>query len=331
MTLPTAPASPLDQVFTRFAFHKIGGSEYKDQKFFRRPLLHLLDERSLPGSGGGPNIVHPIDLGTSFNGTSLSRNQEFSISGDSAETWSRYTWSTVIETCFVSWWDIREADGNAFKMESILNSRIDQTRENLEDNLATQLSQSSAASSDDINPILSIVASTGATGNLNPSTSGQGDWAARTTATVNWTVEGVGRARTLISEVEDRKGTTDVILAPNQFHNETLEIGDAALVINDDARTRGGTKIANLGLKVPFILNTPVIRDTAWNTAQTSTVVGMDLSGIHLVCDPKWDMYMYPFKEMAHHGRLGQASVQVKVAQLTCSSRRTQFSMTSVS
>jgi hypothetical protein len=44
-----------------------------------------------------------------------------------------------------------------------------------------------------------------------------------------------------------------------------------------------------------------------------------------------WDMYMFPFKEMAHHGRLGQASVQLEVAELTCSSRRTQGSMTSIS
>ena len=43
MTLPTSPASALDQVFTRYAFHKIGGKEYKDQKYKRRAILQLLN------------------------------------------------------------------------------------------------------------------------------------------------------------------------------------------------------------------------------------------------------------------------------------------------
>ena len=76
---------------------------------------------------------------------------------------------------------------------------------------------------------------------------------------------------------------------------------------------------------MPFILTVPVSHDSSWNTAQTGTGVGLDLDGIHLVVDPMWAMYMYPFKDMVHHGKLGQASVQVEVAQLTASSRRTQL------
>ena len=329
MTLPTQTVT-LSDVFTRYAYNKIGGKSYKDNKYKRRNLLKLLRERKLSGDGG-PNIVHPVNLGTSANGRSLSRNETFSITGDVNETWSRWTWSTVIETCFVSWWDIRESRGNQFKMESILNSRIDETGENLEDNVSTMLAQTSAADADDINPILSIVATTGASGGLNPATAGQTTWAAETEATINWNVEGVGRTREGISKVEDNKGNIDAILLPDQFWNETCEIGDAALVINQDAKTRGGTKYADLGLKVPFILSVPVIRDVAWNTAQTATGVGLDLSGIHLVVDPMWDMYMYPFEEMAYHGKLGQASVQVLVAQLTASSRRTQLLLGSIS
>ena len=324
MTLPTAPASPLDLVFTRYAFHKIGGSTYKDQKYKTRPLLRLLTEKALSGAGGGPNIVHPINLGTSANGGSLSRNETFDIEGDANETWSRYTWKTIYETVFVSWWDIREAAGNQFKMASILDTRIDETRENMEDNIATMLAASTAADSDDISPILSIVKTTGATGGLNPSTTGQSTWAAETEATINWSVEGIGRTRELYNKIEDNKGNTDVILLPDQFFNETCEIGDSAVVLNKDLMTRGGTQFADLGAKVPLIMNAPVIRDNKWNSAQTGTGVLFDLNGIHLVVDPKWDMFMYPFKEMAHHGRLGQASVQVKVAELTCSSRRTQ-------
>ena len=330
MTLPTAPASPLDQVFTRYAFNKIGGRKYKDNKYKRRPLLKLLDEKSLPGDGG-PSIVHPVNLGTSGNTQSLSRNQQFSIQGDSNETWSRFTWKVVIDTCFVSWWDIREARGNKFKMQSILDSRIDETRENMEDGILTMLSASTAAVTTDISPILSIVATTGACGGLNPATAGQTVWAAETEATIDWSVEGIGRARELYNKIEDNKGNTDVFVLPDQFFNETCEIGDSAVVLNQDLKTRGGTKYADLGTKVPLIMNTPVMRDPKWNAAQPNTGVALDLNGIHLVCDPQWDMYMWPFKDMVYNGQMGMAAVQVKVAELTCSSRRTQGLLGSIS
>ncbi|MGH7895640.1 MAG: hypothetical protein ACREQL_13295, partial [Candidatus Binatia bacterium] len=144
-------------------------------------------------------------------------------------------------------------------------------------------------------------------------------------------VEGVGRTREGVNRVGDNKGSLDVILLPDQYFNETCEIGDSAMVINQDAATRGGTKYADLGMAVPFILRIPVIHDPAWTTAQAVTGVGLDLDGVHLVVDPMWDMYMYPFKDMVHHGRLGQASVQVEVAQLTGSSRRTQLLLSSLS
>ena len=329
MTLPSV-TNTLSDVFTRYAFNKVGGRKYKDQKYKNRPLLKLLNERKLTGDGG-PSIVHPINLGTAKNGQSLTRNETFSIQGDVAETWSRYTWSTVIETVFVSWWDIRESRGNKFKMESILDSRINETGENMDDNILTMICASSAAATGDINPLLDIVKSTGATGGLNPTTSGQSVWAAEDEDTINWSVEGIGRARELKQKIGDNKGKCDVIVLPDQFFNETCEIGDSALVINQDAATRYGTKYADLGLQVPFILGTPVIHDPIWNAAQTATGVALDLSGIHMVVDPMWDDYMYPFKEMAHHGRLGQASVQVKVCQLTCSARRNQGLLSTIS
>ena len=329
MTLPTHTPT-LDQVFTRHSYNVIGSREYKDQKYKRRPMLMLLRERRKKGDGG-PNIAHRVNLGTTFNGRSLSRNERFSIEGDSNETWSRYTWSVVIETCFVSWWDIREADGGMQKVLGILESRINETRENIEDNISTQLAQSTAADADDINPILSIVATSGASGGLNPSTDGQEVWASENEDTISWIVEGVSRTRKLNTKITDNKGNPDVILVPDQTWLDTCDIGDAAMVINQNAATRGGTKYADLGLQVPFILGIPVIHDPAWNTAQSATGVMLDLDGIHLVVDPRWDMYMWEFKDMAHNGILGKASLQVEVAQLTCSSRRTQGLLSTLS
>ena len=98
MTLPTFTATTLDQVFTRYAFNKVGDSTYKNSKYKNRPILELLRERKLTGNGG-PNIVHPVNLGTTFTGRSLGRNETFSIQGNSNETWSQWTWSVIIETC----------------------------------------------------------------------------------------------------------------------------------------------------------------------------------------------------------------------------------------
>ena len=323
MTFPTQTVT-LDTVFTRYAYNKVGGRKYKDNKWLTRPLLRLLREKKLTGDGG-PNIVHPVNLGTSFTGKSLARNEQFSIIGQSNVTWSRWTWSVVIETCFVSWWDIRETRGNQFKMISVLDQAIDETRENLEDNVVTQASVSTAAATDDINPILSIVKTTGASGGLNPATAGQTTWASQEEDTIDWSIEGVARVREGNTAVTDRKGKLDAILLPDAYWHETCEIGDAALVINQDAATRGGTKYADLGMGVPYILGVPVIHDPTWNSKQTATGVGLDLSGIHLVVDPQWDMKMFPFKEMAHHGRLGKASLKLAVCQLTASARRNQL------
>lgn len=332
MTLPTQTAT-LGQVFTRHAYNKVGSREYKDNKYKTKPLLKLLNERKLSGDGG-ESIVHPVNLGTTYAGYSLSRNQTFSITGDSNETWARYTWKTVFEPCFVSWWDIREARNSGrgmTKMLGILDSRLNETRENMEDNITTMLSASSAADADDIQPLLTIVKTTGACGGLNPSTAGQTTWAATNEATINWSVEGVARVREGFTTVSDAKGNIDVILLPDQFWQETCEIGDSALVINQDAATRGGTKYADLGMQVPFILGTPVIHDQSWNSAQTATGLGLDLSGIHLVVDPQWDMFTFPFEDMVYHGRLGQATVQLKVCELTCSHRRAQLLLSTIS
>ena len=78
----------------------------------------------------------------------------------------------------------------------------------------------------------------------------------------------------------DNKAKPDVILLPQAFWLETCEIGDAAMVINQDAKTKGGTKYADLGMQVPFILGLPVIHDPAWDTAQTAKGLMLDLSGM---------------------------------------------------
>ena len=248
------------------------------------------------------------------------------IVGDQNETQSKYAWVVNEEPCFVSWWDLFETGGNTqMKMVGILDSRITETGENLEDAILKQLCAATQAKTTDLGTIVSIVKASGATGGMNPTTAGQTLWRAENEDTINWSVEGVGRSRKGYNTVEDNKGKLDVLVLPDQFFNETCEIADAMVVGNQDIKTRGGTKYADLGTTVPIIMGLPVIRDPAWNSAEANTGVGLDLNGIHLVTAKRWDRYMYPFKEMAHHGRFGQASVQMCVSQLTCSSRWTQL------
>lgn len=329
MTTNTQTVS-LASVFTRYAYNKIGGREYKDNKYKKRPLLMALRERRLRGDGG-PNIVHPVNLGTSKNGKSLARNETFTIKGDANETWARYLWKTVIETCFVSWWDIRESRGNKFKMKSHLDSRIDETRENLNDNVLEMICQSSAADTDDITPLLTLIKTSGEVGGLDPANARQTTWKSENLDTIDWSVSGVSKCRTLKRKLIENKGNPDLILVPGTFFDETCETADAKVAMNQDLKTRGGTKYADLGAQVPIICGLPLISDPKWDEVQTSTGLMLDLDGVHLVVDPMWDNYMYPFKEMAHHGRLGQASVKLLVCELTASSRRTNGYMTTIS
>lgn len=314
----------VDAVYTRFAENYVGNPDYRDNFYRRRPLLYALREKARVSAQGGQNLKHRINFGTSANGGALSRNQTFSIQGNMNETASTWTWSVLYETCFVSWWDVMETENSPYAVQSVVESRLAETDENLETTILSQLTQTSKANSQDLNTLIEIVASTGATGGLNPSTSGQETWAAQVEDTINVSVEGVGRARELRTSVVKAKGDPDIIVLPSNFRDELCEVGDAMQVSNQDAKTKSGTLYANLGALDAVLLQMPIVTDHVWDTNQAAQGLMLDLSAIHLVENSRWSMFMYPFKEMAHHGRLGQATVKLYVAQLTCSSRRAQ-------
>lgn len=312
----------VDAVYTRFAENYVGNPEYRDNFYKDRPLLHALREKARVMTSGGQNLKHRINFGTSSNGGSLARNQTFTIQGNVAETASTWTWSTLYETCFVSWWDIMETENSPYAVQSIVESRLKETDENLQETILGQLTATSKAASDDLNSLREIVADTGAIGGLNPATAGQETWAANLEETINVSVEGVGRLRELKTRCEQRKGKPDILILPSAYRDELCEVGDAMQVSNIDAKTKGGTLYANLGTQVVTVLGLPIVSDFKWDTDQPAQGLMIDLSTVHLVENSRWSMFMYPFKEMAHHGRLGQATVKLYVAQLTCSARR---------
>lgn len=314
----------VDAVYTRFAENYIGNPDYRDNFYKDRPLLHALREKARVMTSGGQNLKHRINFGTTANGGSLARNATFSIQGNMNETASTWTWSTLYETCFVSWWDVMETENSPYAVQSVVESRIKETDENLQGLILNQFTQTSKAAPDDLNTLIEIVADTGAIGGLNPATSGQETWAANVEDTINVNVEFVGRARELKTKVEQRKGKPDLIVLPSAFRDELCEVGDATQVGNVDMKTKGGTLYSNLGSQVVTVLGMPIVSDFEWDSDQSAQGLMLDLSAIHLVENSRWSMFMYPFKEMAHHGRLGQATVKLYVAQLTCSSRRAQ-------
>lgn len=321
----------VDAIYTRFAENYVGNPEYRDNFYKNRPLLYMLREKARMTTSGGQNLKHRINFGTSANGGSLARNQTFTVQGNVNETASTWTWSTLYETCFVSWWDVMETENSPAAVQGIVEDRLKETDENLEQTILGQLTQTSKAGANDLNTLIEICASTGATGGLNPATSGQETWAAQQETTINWNVEGIGRARNLKTSVEKNKGNPSVIVLPNTFKDESCEVGDAMMVSNLTATTKGGTLYANLGAQTAMILGMPIITDALWDTNQSAQGLMLDTGAIHLVENSRWSMYMYPFKEMAHHGRLGQATVKLYVAQLTCSSRRAQGRFATIS
>lgn len=321
----------VDAVYTRFAENYIGNPDYRDNFYRERPLLYALREKARVMSSGGQNLKHRINFGTSANGGSLARNQTFTIQGNVNETASTWTWSVLYETCFVSWWDVMETENSPYAVQSVVESRLKETDENLQTTILSQLTQTSKANSSDMNTLIEIVASTGATGGLNPATAGQETWASQVEDTINWSVEGVGRTRELKSSVEKAKGDPSLLVLPTAYKDESCEIGDAATTYNVDAKTKGGTLYANLGSQVAVIVGLPVVCDHVWDTNQAAQGLMLDLGKIHLVENSRWSMFMYPFKDMAHDGRLGQATVKLYVAQLTCSARRAQGRLSTLS
>jgi hypothetical protein len=314
----------VDAVYTRFAENYVGNPEYRDNFYRDRPLLHALREKARVMTSGGQNLKHRINMGTTANGGSLARNQTFSIQGNLNQTASTWTWSVLFETCFVSWWDVMETENSPAAVQSIVESQLKETDENLQGTILGQLTQTSKASASDLNTLIEIVASTGATGGMNPSTAGQETWAAQVEDTINVNVEFVGRARELKTSVKKAKGEPGLIVLPSGFRDELCEVGDATQVSNVDMKTKGGTLWSTLGSDLAEVVGLPVVCDHVWDTNQAAQGLMLDLSAIHLVENSRWSMFMYPFKEMAHHGRLGQATVKLYVAQLTASSRRAQ-------
>ena len=122
----------------------------------------------------------------------------------------------------------------------------------------------------------------------------------------------------------------DVIVLPRTFHEEALEVGDSAVVINQDAKTKGGTTNAVLGLNNLTILDRPAIWDQAWTTAQSGTCLMLNFDGIHLVENPKYALKMTKVMDALVNGLDARVAVRRYVAQLTMSNRSIQGSMTTV-
>lgn len=336
MTLPTATVE-FNEIFTRSAYNYVGQQGYKDNFHKGRPLLRLLRERGLTASGGN-QISHRVNLGTTAQGGSYRKGQRMDIVDVHNETQANYDWKFYWEPMVLYFQDKFKAmaantPGQRLKdIQSLAESKADEVNERLRQLVLEHLCASSAAQPSDLSPILSVVASSGALGGLNPATSGQEAWAAQINSNaVDFSSVGVARLRTLSNDAsQGQRFTTDAYVLTQTFYEEALEIGDGKVQINQDARTSGGTLNADLGLQNLTINGHIAIWDSEWSDTQSGKVLALNFSGIHLVEASDYAFKFSGMESMKGDGINADVDWMNYVAELTSSNRGIQGALTNV-
>lgn len=331
MPLPTSTYT-IDEITTRHLNNYVGSKEYKDNFYKGRPLLMLARERKIDATGG-KNITHRVNLGSTYVGRSIRKGTKLDLTDVVNETHSTWTWSVLEEPWVMYFHDEMESDGSPEAVIGLAEDKMNDNDERMRDMILTQLCQTSKADALDLNTFRELIPAAGTTavGGLDGATAGQTAWTAQNVDAVDFSSVGIPRLRRLHNLTsQGGKHYHDVIVLPRTFHEEALEVGDSAVVINQDAKTKGGTTNAALGLTNLSILNRPAIWDQAWTTAQTGTCLMLNFDGIHLVENPKYALKMTKIFDALVNGLDARVAVRRYVAQLTMSNRGIQGSMTTV-
>lgn len=332
MPLPTTTYT-IDEVTTRHLNNYVGSKEYKDNFYKGRPLLRLLRERKLDATGG-KNITHRVNLGSSPAGRSIRKGTKLDLTDVVNETHSQWTWAVLEEPWVMYFHDEMESDGSPDSVLALAEDKTGDNDERMRDLILNQLCQTSKADTIDLNTLRECIPAAGTTaiGNLDGATAGQTAWTAQNVDTLDFSSVGIPRLRRLHNLCsQGGKYYHDVVVMPRVFHEEALEVGDAAVVINQDAKTKMGTSNADLGLSNLSILNRPAIWDQAWTTYQSATILMLNFDGIHLVENPKYALKMTKIQDALVNGLDTRVAVRRYVAQLTMSNRGIQGSLTTVS
>ena len=337
MTLPTATVE-FNEIFTRSAYNYAGQQGYKDNFYKGRPLLRLTRERAINASGGN-QISHRVNLGNSAQGGSYYKGQRMDIVDVHNETQANYDWKFYWEPMVLYFQDKFKAMAantprqRLRNIQSLAESKADDTGERMRDLILSHMTATTATLSTDIQPILAIVAATGALGGLNPATSGQEAWAAQINSNaVDFSAVGPARLRTLSNDAsQGQRYQTDAYVLTQTQYEEALEIGDGKVQINQDARTSGGTLNADLGLQNLTINGHIAIWDSSWSTNQSGKSLALNFSGLHLVEASDYAFKFSGMESMRGDGINADVDWMNFVGELTCSNRNIQGALTNVS
>ena len=337
MTVNHTATVQFDKLYVRAAYNYAGSSDFTDNFHKGRPLLQLMRERRLTDSGGN-QIAHRVRLGTTAQGGSYRKGQRMDIVDVNNDTQANFDWAFYWEPCPLYFQDKFKAMAGARKhmvgrAQELAETNADECMERLQQLILEHMCASSQADSADIEPILTYVKATGAAGGLDPSNAEQATWAAQINAnTVDFSAVGPQRLRTLSNDCsQGLKFQTDAYVLTQAFHEEALEIGDNKVQINQEARTSGGTKNADLGLENLTINGKIAIWDPTWSTTQSSTVLALNFGAIHLVEAPEYAFKFSGMESMRSDGVNADVDWLNWVGQLTVRNRRALGALTNVS
>lgn len=331
MPLPSSTYT-IDEITTRHLNNYVGTKEYKDNFYKGRPLLQLVRERKLDAKGGR-KITHRVNLGSAPVGRAIRKGTKLDLTDAVNETHSEWTWAVLEEPWVMYFHDEMESEGSEEAVLSLAEDKTNDNDERMRDLILNQLCATSKADTIDLNTFRELIPAAGTTaaGGLDGATAGQTAWTAQNVDTVDFSSVGIPRLRRLHNLCsQGGKHYHDVTVMPRVFHEEALEVGDSAVVINQDAKTKMGTSNADLGLSNLSILQRPAIWDQAWTTLQSGTILMLNFDGIHLVENPKYALKMTKIQDALVNGLDARVAVRRYVAQLTMSNRGIQGSMTTV-
>lgn len=331
MPLPTSTYTR-DEVTTRHLNNYVGTKEYKDNFYKGRPLLQLLRERKIDATGG-KRIAHRVNMGSAPVGRSIQKGTKLDLTDAVNEMDALFTWSVLEEPWVLYFHDEMESEGGDGGYLALAEDKMNDNDQRMQDLILGQLCQTTKAAAIDLNTLRECIPAAGTTaiGGLDGAIAGQTAWTAQNVDTVDFSSVGIPRLRRLHNLTsQGGRYYHDFVLLPRTFHEEALEVGDSAVVINQDAKTKMGTSNADLGLTNLSILNRPAIWDYTWTANQTGTILMINLDGLHLVENPKYALKMTAIHDAIVNGLDAKVAVRRYVAQLTMSNRNIQGSVTTV-
>lgn len=314
-----------DEVFTRHDYNVLNDG-YKDQFYKRRVLLDLLMGHKI-GYNGGKYMDMGVQLGSTAQNGSFSRGERGTLSDVNNETSAIFTPAYLRESRILFLQDEVEAGGDDKRKLGLAESKTKDSIERLLDLVLTQLSRTSKSASKDLNTLIEFITSdgTGAFGTLNPASAGQSAWANQFTGNFDFSAAGRATLRTLHNDASaGGKFGHDVVLLPQDFHEEWLEIADGLVSLNTEARLSTGHLTSNIAIDGATFYNRPVIWDAIWSGLQSAIGLMLDLRGVQLAIHPEYNLKASPWRSAEVDGIAARVSWLYLVCQLVGDSRRTQ-------